>query len=102
MPRRWGGPTPATVTAAFYGFHPSMVDRAVPACWDVVAPETLCAIRAAAAASALGDICSTGPGRPDLALPLLRRAVEAADGAGRVLAGAEPVAVAPVPRAAGG
>ncbi len=77
------------MTAAFYGFHPSMVDRAVPACWDVVAPETLCAIRAAAAASALGDICSTGA-RTGLtsALPLLRRAVEAADGAGRVLAGA--------------
>ena len=50
------------MTAAFYGFHPSMVDRAVPGCWDVVAPETLCAIRASAAASALGDLCSTGRG----------------------------------------
>jgi hypothetical protein len=77
------------VTAAFYGFHPSMVERAVPACWDTVAPETLCAIRATAAANALGDLCSTGA-RTGLtsALPLLRRAVEGADGAGRVLAGA--------------
>jgi hypothetical protein len=66
-----------------------MVGRAVPACWDVVAPETLCAVRASAAAEALGDLCSTGS-RTDLisALPLLRRAVEAADVAGRVLAGA--------------
>jgi hypothetical protein len=79
----------ATVAAAFYGFHPAMVERAVPACWDVVAPETLCAVRASAAAAALGELCSTGA-RTGLAtsLPLLGRAQEALDGAGRVLAGA--------------
>jgi hypothetical protein len=77
------------VTAAFYGFHPVMVERAVPACWDVTAPETLCAVRASAAAAALDELCSTRA-RTGLtsALPLLGRAVEAVDGAGRVLAGA--------------
>ena len=77
------------MTAAFYGFHGDMVGRTVPACWDVVAPETLCAVRASAAATALCDLCST-EARTGLtsALPLLARAVDAADGAGRVLAAA--------------
>jgi hypothetical protein len=84
-----GRASAATVSATFYGFHPAMVERAVPGCWDVIAPETLCAVRASAAAEALADLCSTGA-RTALvaAMPLLRRAVEDADGAGRVLAGA--------------
>ena len=44
---------PGPVAAAFYNFHPGMVARAVPGCWDVVAPETLCRVRAIAAADAL-------------------------------------------------
>ena len=77
------------VTAAFFNFHPAMVAKAVPGCWDVVAPETLCRVRAIAAADALSEVCSTHA-RSALvaALPLLRRAVAAADGAGRMLAGA--------------
>jgi hypothetical protein len=77
------------VRAAFYNFHPSMVAKAVPGCWDVVAPETLCRVRAIAAAEALGEICAVGSRSALLAaLPLLRRAVAACDGAGRVMAGA--------------
>jgi hypothetical protein len=77
------------VTAAFYNFHPAMVAKTVPDCWDVVAPETLIRVRAIAAADALSEVCSTHA-RSALvaALPLLRRVVAAADGGGRMLAGA--------------
>ncbi|HTU37369.1 MAG TPA: hypothetical protein VMF35_05090 [Acidimicrobiales bacterium] len=77
------------VTAAFFNFHPAMVVRAVPACWEVVAPETLCRVRAIAASDALNELCTTRA-RSALvaALPLLRRAVEDAGGDGRILAGA--------------
>jgi Helix-turn-helix family len=77
------------VAAAFYNFHPAMVAKAVPACWDVVAPGTLCRVRAIAAAEALGEVCRTEARSALLAsLPLLRRAAEGCDGAGRVMAGA--------------
>ena len=77
------------VTAAFYNFEPGMVARAVPGCWDVVAPETLCRVHAIAAAEALGDVCSVGARSALVAvLPLLRRAVAGCDGAGRTMAGA--------------
>jgi hypothetical protein len=77
------------VTAAFFNFAPVMVSRAVPGCWDVVAPATLCRVRAIAAAEALSEVCGTAS-RTALveSLPLLRRAVAACDGAGRSLAGA--------------
>ncbi len=66
-----------------------MVARAVPGCWEVVAPETLCRVRAIAAAEALGEVCRTEARSALLAsLPLLRQAAEGCDGAGRVMAGA--------------
>jgi len=66
-----------------------MVTKAVPQCWEVVAPETLCRVRAIAAAEALGEVCRT-EARSDLlaSLPLLRRAAEGCSGAGRVMAAA--------------
>jgi hypothetical protein len=77
------------VAAAFCNFHPAMVAKAVPACWDVVAPETLCRVRAIAAAEALGEVCRTEARSALLAsLPLLRRVSEGCDGSGRVMAGA--------------
>ena len=77
------------VAAAFFNFHPDMVGRAVPGCWDVVAPETLCRVRAIAASEALGEVCRVEARSVLLAaLPLLRRAVAACDGAGRVMGGA--------------
>ena len=80
---------PGPVTAAFLNFHPAMVAKAVPACWEVVTPETLCRVCAIVASDALSEVCSTHA-RSTLvaALPLLRRAVAAADGAGRMMAGA--------------
>ena len=66
-----------------------MVAKAVPGCWEAVAPETLCRVRAIAAADALGEVCSTASRSALLAsLPLLRRVAEGCDGAGRVMAGA--------------
>jgi hypothetical protein len=66
-----------------------MVARAVPGCWDAVAPETLCRVRAIAAAEALGEVCRVEARSALLAaLPLLRRAVADCDGAGRIMAGA--------------
>lgn len=66
-----------------------MVARAVPGCWDVVSPATLCRVRAIAAAEALNEACSV-QARSDLlaVLPLLRRAVAGCDGCGRVMAAA--------------
>ena len=66
-----------------------MVARAVPGCWDVVPPQTLCRVRAIAAAEALNEICGV-EARSGLiaALPLLRRAVAGCGGPGRVMAGA--------------
>ncbi|HWF17044.1 MAG TPA: hypothetical protein VG244_12740 [Acidimicrobiales bacterium] len=77
------------VTAAFYNFHPAMVAKAVPGCWEAVAPLTLCRVRAIAASEALGQACSVET-RSNLvaALPLLRRATAGWDGAGRVMAAA--------------
>jgi hypothetical protein len=77
------------VAAAFFNFRPDMVEQAVPACWDVVAPETLCRVRAIAAAEVLGEVCRVEARSALLAsLPLLRRAVAGCEGAGRVMAGA--------------
>jgi hypothetical protein len=77
------------VTATFYNFHPAMVAKAVPECWDNVAPATLCRVRAIAAGEALSEVCSVAA-RSDLvaALPLIRRAVVGCDVAGRVMAAA--------------
>jgi hypothetical protein len=77
------------VTAAFYNFHPAMVANAVPGCWEIVEPLTLCRVRAIAAAEALNEACSVAA-RSDLvaALPLLRRAAAAVDDAGRMMAAA--------------
>jgi hypothetical protein len=73
----------------FYNFAPAMVARAVPGCWEVVAPATLCRVRAIAAAEALSEICGT-ESRSSLigVLGLLRRAVGFAEVSGRALAAA--------------
>ncbi|MEM8924130.1 MAG: hypothetical protein AAGD35_11575 [Actinomycetota bacterium] len=43
----------ATATAAFFGFAPSMVARAIPSVWELASPSALLAARAAGAAAAL-------------------------------------------------
>jgi hypothetical protein len=77
------------VAAAFCNFKPAMVAEAVPRCWETVAPDTLCRVRAIAAAEVLGEVCRTESRSALLAsLPLLRRAAEGCDGSGRIMAGA--------------
>ena len=48
-----GACSPAAVTATFFGFSPNMVQRAVPAAWDLLAPEAYLDLRATSAAEAL-------------------------------------------------
>jgi hypothetical protein len=77
------------VEATFYNFEPAMVVKAVPACWEVVDPAELAAIRAAAAARAIADYA--GPAGTDgleNVLRLLRRVAAAVPIAGRPLAAA--------------
>ena len=78
---------PATVTAAFFGFHPSRVRRALPDAWDRTTPALALAARAAAVDAAIGDVA--GPDHdPGEAVDLAWCAAQAADTAGRPLAAA--------------
>src|SRR5947209_6941867 len=80
-----GPVAPGVVEATFYNFAPAMVRRSIPEVWTIVAPETLVASRRTAAAAALRRIA---PGIEHSATSLamrLRRAIQAASGAGRPL-----------------
>lgn len=48
-----GACSSAVVTATFFGFSPDMVQRAVPAAWDLLPPEAYLDLRATSAAVAL-------------------------------------------------
>jgi hypothetical protein len=77
------------VSAAFFNFEPTMVTAAVPTCWEVADPATLTAVRAAAAAVALEEVCAPAElDRAVGALPALRVASSRCAGPGRILAGA--------------
>ena len=45
-----GAVDPAPVVAAFFNFHPSMVERALPEVWDVASPDDVIAARRRGAA----------------------------------------------------
>ncbi|WP_243710688.1 hypothetical protein [Actinomadura sp. KC216] len=80
------GPVPAgVIEASFYGIHPARVRRAVPDAWTFASPESILRMRAATAAKALRRIAPQIDDVAAEAVPLLRPAIEAADGAGRVL-----------------
>jgi hypothetical protein len=84
-----------TVAALFAGFAPSFVMRAVPAVWEVAAPETVLEARRTAAAAALSRML---PGRAqdvDLAAGITGRVVASLDVAGRPLAAAHRAAPRP-------
>ncbi|MBW8483647.1 SCO6745 family protein [Actinomadura parmotrematis] len=73
------------VVAAFHGFHPDRVRRAVPDAWSFAAPEKVLRARAAGSAAALRRIL---PGVDRFAIeaaPLLAAAVAAGDPTGRPL-----------------
>lgn len=98
------GPVGAgVVEATFANFHPDRVRRAIPAAWAHADPADVTGARAEAAAAALRRLL--GPGDAEhLAgevVPAAREAIEAADGTGRPLFGANrEVAEPPDPVAA--
>lgn len=81
---------PAPVEAAFYNFHPKRVRRALPEAWRLASPEVVLAARLHAVDQALWRLVGEELRRPDVAVAaeLARRAAEAADCGGRVLAAA--------------
>ncbi len=86
-----GAVGPEVATAAFFGFHPSRIARALPDAWRFTTPADALAARSAGADAALRRLW--GPdvlGSPELAeaAELAWRAAAGADCAGRVLAAA--------------
>ncbi|SNS34570.1 hypothetical protein SAMN05443665_100310 [Actinomadura meyerae] len=80
-----GAVSAGTVEAAFYGFHPARVRRAVPDAWSFVPPENILRVRGAAAARALRRLFPGIDGVAVTAAPLLHEVVLAADAGGRPL-----------------
>jgi hypothetical protein len=89
----------APVTAAFFSFAAPMVARALPAVWELIAPDDALGVRSAGAAAALRRLLSGQDG--DLmaaaatAADLLTGVIDGIGCEGRVLAA--PNAAAPVP-----
>ena len=77
---------PGPVYAAFYGFARPMVERALPAVWQLADPAEALAARSSGARAALRDLL--GDADVAEAAGLCREAAEAADLTGRVLAAA--------------
>jgi hypothetical protein len=80
----FGAVGPEPVVAAFFGFAPVMVSRALPSVWDLATPEESLRARRSGAVASLDRVLRDAP--VDEAVEILERAVEAADLAGRVLA----------------
>ncbi len=80
---------PGPVTAAFFGFAPAMVSRALPDVWSRITPPAALAARVAGARAALTELFSgLPPSTVADAADLLASAARAADLPGRVLAAA--------------
>jgi hypothetical protein len=90
----------AVVTSIFYNFAPRMVERALPAAWEIMSPDDALALRTdvvdRALRRVLGD-AADAPATGHLA-DLARRCVEGAEGGGRPLYAAH--AALPWPEAA--
>ena len=90
------GPTgAAVVTASFFNFAPAFVARAIPAVWDLIAPEDALATRLAGAQAALSTLLAGHEEEAAAAADLLWLAIGELDFSGRVLAAAN--AALPVP-----
>jgi hypothetical protein len=90
-----GAAAAAPVTGSFFSFAPSMVARALPGVWDLIAPADALAVRSAGAVAALRRLVSgRDPAVPELA-SLLADAASGLDCAGRVLAAANAALPAP-------
>jgi hypothetical protein len=82
-----GAVNAAPVTAAFYGFAPQMVERALPELWTRIAPEAALAARLEGARQCLAEAAEGITGL-DEAAELLRTATMHAEVYGRVLGAA--------------
>ena len=92
-----GAASAAVVTAAFYNFRPSMVERAVPDVWSYASPSQLLEARWSAMDLALRRVLGDAVAGPDVraAADLARAAVESGDFDGRVLGRANAALVPP-------
>ena len=82
---------PAAVTAAFFGFHASRIDGALPAAWEICTPEDAEAARRRSAAEALRRLWGSrlaGGSRLDALADQLWEISQRVDVAGRPLAAA--------------
>lgn len=82
------GRTPApVVTATFFGFHPSMIERAIPSVWDLIDPAAAAAARQHGADVTLRDVLGDDIASPEIAeaAELARRAASACEPEGRAL-----------------
>lgn len=85
----------SAVTAMFFNFHPSMVNRSVPDAWTFADPATVLVARRQGAAGALRRIDPSAEERARQLVPLFERVIERADGSGRVLFSANRALGAP-------
>jgi hypothetical protein len=97
---------PAPVVAAFFSFAPRMVERALPAVWELIAPAEALTVRQAGAVAALRELLGLRDGDPVpgpvvAAAGRLAAVAERVDIAGRTLGAsnaAVPVPVEPLAR----
>nr|WP_155074190.1 hypothetical protein [Streptomyces taklimakanensis] len=89
---------PGPVTAAFFGFAPAMVARAVPDVWSMATPRRVLEARRVGAGAALEHLLSGYDRQVERAAAVLMPVAEGADCAGRVLAAANQAL--PVPQSA--
>jgi hypothetical protein len=80
-----GAVGPGVVTASFFGFAPGMVQRALPAVWEMAPPPVVLSARVEGAAAALREAL---PHDPAPVVARLEPVVAGLDCAGRVLAAA--------------
>jgi hypothetical protein len=76
---------PATVSALFFNFHPSMVSQAIPEAWSLAEIPAIIEARRSGAAAALRRIAPDVDEMAESVLPALGRVIDAPDGSGRVL-----------------
>ncbi|MEU8539446.1 hypothetical protein AB0C52_05500 [Streptomyces sp. NPDC048717] len=90
-----GAVSAGVVEAAFHNFHPSVVRRTLPDAWTLATPEAVLRARREAATAALRRVAPSAADAAGELVPLLRRVIAVADGAGRPLFAANrPLALA--------
>ena len=83
------------VAATFFNFHPTMIERSVPDVWTFADPGPALDARRTGAASALRRLDPMIGDRAGPVAAVLQEAVAGADGAGRVLFGANRALAVP-------